>query len=307
MAVHLLGSGALLSAFVVTEAETLSFTLQPPGLAVVQRTVLDPQGAASARCTCMRDHLLLVGRDQGVYEYTLDSRAGCSAFEGRKALLAPLGRYLLLVTTAIASEDGVATSTVSLTDVRNKLVAGSFTLPNVRTVLPAFGASVYVLTGGGAVLLLHELELAAQLEALLRRAQFKLALDIGRGQGLEGEGLAAIHQRWADHLYARGEYDAAMGQYTQTIGHLEPSYVIRRFLDAQRIACLTAYLEALHEQGAAAADHTTLLLNCYTKLKDLAKLDAFLQRYGRGCDSDGHSRLLLLLLLCCRKQCWRTG
>ncbi len=66
---------------------------------------------------------------------------------------------------------------------------------------------------------------------------------------------------------AQGEYDAAMGQYLETVGVLEPSYVIRRFLDAQRITCLTAYLELLHEQGLATVDHTTLLLNCYTKLK----------------------------------------
>ena len=31
-------------------------------------------------------------------------------------------------------------------------------------------------------------------------------------------------------------------------------------------------------QGLATADHTTLLLNCYTKLKDVAKLDEFLHR-----------------------------
>ena len=30
-------------------------------------------------------------------------------------------------------------------------------------------------------------------------------------------------------------------------------------------------------QGRAGADHTTLLLNCYTKLKDVAKLDEFLR------------------------------
>ena len=35
------------------------------------------------------------------------------------------------------------------------------------------------------------------------------------------------------------------------------------------------------EQGHASSDHTTLLLNCYTKLKDVAKLDAFIQaRFG---------------------------
>ena len=30
-------------------------------------------------------------------------------------------------------------------------------------------------------------------------------------------------------------------------------------------------------QGKASADHTTLLLNCYTKLKDVDKLDHFLR------------------------------
>ena len=103
-----------------------------------------------------------------------------------------------------------------------------------------------------------------------------------------------------------------MEQYLKTIGRLEPSYVIKRvssaepnrlkliqeshktildrsvisfisllkrkwqFLDAQRINQLTAYLQELHKQGLASEDHTTLLLNCYTKLKDTERLDQFL-------------------------------
>ena len=34
--------------------------------------------------------------------------------------------------------------------------------------------------------------------------------------------------------------------------------------------------QALHEKGMANADHTTLLLNCYTKLKDNDQLDKFI-------------------------------
>ena len=34
-------------------------------------------------------------------------------------------------------------------------------------------------------------------------------------------------------------------------------------------------LQSLHEQGEANADHTTLLLNCYTKLKAIDELDKF--------------------------------
>ena len=77
-------------------------------------------------------------------------------------------------------------------------------------------------------------------------------------------------------MYNKGDNATAIDNYIKTIGHLEPSYVIKRFLDAHKINFLTAYLQALHKQGLANEDHTTLLLNCYTKLKDQNKLDEFI-------------------------------
>jgi vacuolar protein sorting-associated protein 11 len=43
---------------------------------------------------------------------------------------------------------------------------------------------------------------------------------------------------------------------------------------------LIEYLEELHDHEKATADHTTLLLNCYAKLKDTEKLDAFIKAPG---------------------------
>lgn len=40
------------------------------------------------------------------------------------------------------------------------------------------------------------------------------------------------------------------------------------------------YLEELHEHHKATVDHTTLLLNCYAKLKDIAKLENFIKSPG---------------------------
>lgn len=51
-----------------------------------------------------------------------------------------------------------------------------------------------------------------------------------------------------------------------------------QFLDAQRIPLLTLYLQELHRRGLANSDHTTLLLNCYTKMKDTTSLDRFIRR-----------------------------
>lgn len=55
-----------------------------------------------------------------------------------------------------------------------------------------------------------------------------------------------MHRHAGDALYARRDYGAAVAEYCETVGQLEPSYVIRRFLDAQRIHNLAAYLAHLH-------------------------------------------------------------
>lgn len=88
--------------------------------------------------------------------------------------------------------------------------------------------------------------------------------------------IADIYRRYGDHLYAKGDFEGAMLQFIKTIGVVSPSYIIRKFLDAQRLHFLTGYLQALHGRGFANADHTTLLLNCYTKLHDTDALDRFI-------------------------------
>jgi len=53
-----------------------------------------------------------------------------------------------------------------------------------------------------------------------------------------------------------------------------------QYLDTQRIHNLIEYLEELHDHEKATVDHTTLLLNCYAKLKDTEKLDSFIKTPG---------------------------
>lgn len=46
-------------------------------------------------------------------------------------------------------------------------------------------------------------------------------------------------------------------------------------------------MQELHEQGLANPDHTTLLLNCYTKTSDRARLDSFIKTEARRSESSG--------------------
>ena len=40
--------------------------------------------------------------------------------------------------------------------------------------------------------------------------------------------MVDIRKQYADHLYVKGDYDASMQQFVQTIGYIQPSYVIRK-------------------------------------------------------------------------------
>lgn len=89
--------------------------------------------------------------------------------------------------------------------------------------------------------------------------------------------VADAYRRFGEHLYARGDFENAMQQFCHTIGIMSPSVVIRKFLDAQRLQYLTVYLEALHARHLAHTGHATLLLNCYTKLRNIEAVDRFLR------------------------------
>ena len=51
---------------------------------------------------------------------------------------------------------------------------------------------------------------------------------MAKTQNMDVASVADIHKQYGDHLYGKGDYDGAMQQFVQTIGHLQPSYVIRK-------------------------------------------------------------------------------
>lgn len=130
---------------------------------------------------------------------------------------------------------------------------------------------------------LTEMDTQAKLEQLFKKDMYDEAKRMAKRLGVGSNDttlIMDIQRRYGDHMYSKGKYKEAIDQYIEAIGFLEPSYVIRRFLDAQRIVHLTRYLEELHHERHKVANknHTTLLLNCYTKLRDEEKLKRFIRR-----------------------------
>ncbi|KAB5591994.1 Vacuolar protein sorting-associated-like protein [Ceratobasidium theobromae] len=144
-------------------------------------------------------------------------------------------------------------------------------VPNSTTLAP------HVLTTRGNLVRLTEVPVQTMIQTMERQGRFVMALGLAKNRGVDEAGVAEIHRVYGDYMYGKGDGDGAMAQYVQTVGFVRPSYVIRKFLDAQRILNLVTYLQVLHSRGLANADHTTLLLNTYTKLKDVDRLDQFIK------------------------------
>ncbi|KAK9806296.1 hypothetical protein WJX72_009074 [[Myrmecia] bisecta] len=268
---HFRGDGSEAHLFAVTQSQTAVFDVKTQ-----TKSVLDEMGAESGCTTLNHEGELIVGRPEAVYFYSVDGRGPCFVFEGRKQHLGWLRQYLVAV-SLVPNTSGSGTPLLQVYGLRNKLIASSLALAQEpRHVVCEWGL-VIVVQGDGSVLCLKEKELSHKLELLFSKNLYVVALNLARSEEADPAVMSEIQRRYGDHLYHKHDYDGAMAQYLETIGHLEPSYVIRKFLDAQRIHNLTSYLEQLHSQGKASSDHTTLLLNCYTKLKDVTKLDEFLR------------------------------
>ncbi|KAL7410424.1 hypothetical protein BDY24DRAFT_436415 [Mrakia frigida] len=239
---------------------------------------------------------MVLARDEAVYLYGTEARGMSYAYEGPKSSIHSFKNNVIIVSPpfvptvtstsqtvrnlaraqpATASPTDVARLAVMDLDTQVLNYSGTFK-DGVRDIFCLWG-SIFVLGNDGKISRLDEVPLSAKLAHLFSKSYFPLALSVAKSQSIGKDGLADIHRRYGDHLYGKGDYEGAVSQYVKTLGELQPSYVIRKFLDAQRINNLTTYLQELHSAGLANSDHTTLLLNCYTKTSDVARLDSFIR------------------------------
>ncbi|KAG0374879.1 hypothetical protein BGX24_009819 [Mortierella sp. AD032] len=276
--------GALL--YIATTAKVLLYNTSTK-----HTQTLDDQGGGLG-CAVMNESTqeLAIARDEAIFFYGPDGRGPAYGLDGAKTFITFYKSYLVLVSppniplTATrtfgvhaASVSANDTTRLTVVDTANKFTAYQATFSQgIRSVICEWG-SIYIVENGGKVYRLDEMDTSVKLDILFKKNMYLLAINLAHNQKYDNASISDIIKKYGDHLYNKGDYDGAMGQYVRTIGRLEPSYVIRKFLDAQRIYNLTSYLQELHSSGLANADHTTLLLNCYTKLKDVKRLDEFIK------------------------------
>ncbi|KAI9667821.1 MAG: hypothetical protein M1821_000640 [Bathelium mastoideum] len=279
--------------YIATTARISTLVISGRGLGQPPRT-LEESGCGLGCMTSYEDTGdVVIARDDAVYTYGPRGRGPVYAYECPKTLVGVFKDYIAIISPPKTdrsssfkafgngqTDDNFATANLTILNTDLKFIAHQESLPaQVKFVFEEWG-DLFVLTLDGKLFRYHEKTFQQKLEILFQRNLYVYAINLAQKYRLDPIQQNVIYRRYGDYLYQKGDFDTAMQQYLKAIDNTEPSQVIRKFLDTQRIHNLIDYLEELHEHHKATSDHTTLLLNCYAKLKDVKKLEEFIRAPG---------------------------
>jgi hypothetical protein len=239
---------ANLHLFIVTTNMVVSYQVSGKGNTVNPAAIVVNEVGCALGCATMgwNAQHIVVAKDEAIYVCGTDGRGTCYAYEGYKSSIVTHLNYLVIVSPPLMPSTSAASATVrkfaahhttgdvditkvTVFDMENKLVAysGAFT-QGVKQVISAWG-HIYVLCSDGNLVCLRERSTSDKLDMLYRKSLYLLALNLAKAQRLDSSNVADIHRQYGSHLYNKGDYDGAMQQFVKTIGHVQPSYVIRKW------------------------------------------------------------------------------
>ena len=136
------------------------------------------------------------------------------------------------------------------------------------------------------IICLKECDDKKKFDTFYEKHLFDIAYSFGKNSGYDKEKLADISKAYAEYLYRKGDFERSIEQYKLTINYLDPTYVIKKFLEDKK-NYLIDYLEELQtnkefkyqiNNKKRFKDFTALLLNIYIKQKQIGKLENFIQK-----------------------------
>lgn len=238
---------------------------------------------------------LIVANAEGFKYYNHVSKAQVINFSLEKKQILRLFKDYLLVICPIEETSNSTKKTLTriiILDLHNMHISFNLTVPNL-TVSHAFVSSadndVFLLSTDGVLYKLHEKPVNQQVEIILQRNLFSIALTLADQYKLDSHTRFRINKLNADHLYENQDFEGSISKYIDCLQLIDPSNspgfvdvddfvinVIKRFKEVSNIHNMTQFLSKLYELKLADSDHLTLLLCCYCKLKMSQELDSFI-------------------------------
>ncbi|RKP18001.1 hypothetical protein ROZALSC1DRAFT_30248, partial [Rozella allomycis CSF55] len=221
---------------------------------------VDDQGCeiGYGRMNYLRNCFLMI-RNEAVFYYGIEGKGPCYVFDGEKEAICDFNSQLAVL---YKREDYQLT----VYDMDHKFISFVYNIKCNPLYLFYEWNQLNILTRANHLIQFQEKDMSSKLEVLFKKNLYSLALNYA--ESLNYPSIHEIYKRYGDFCFNKGDNENAMNQYLKTIGFLEPSF---------GLPFLTLYLESLHEKSLANPDHTTLLINCYTKLNESEKLDKFIK------------------------------
>ncbi|CAD6502529.1 BgTH12-05120, partial [Blumeria graminis f. sp. triticale] len=280
----------ILILYIATTSRILKLPISGRVQNQISRVVEDSGCAVGCMTLNESNNDIIVVREDAIYYYGIQGRGPCYAFDGPKSHVAIFKDYVAIISPPSTLSKSLArnnnlqrfggphtnnifnTSSLTLLDTGLKFIAHSESLVSQVKFLFIIWGKLFTLTQEGKIYQYNEKPLQQRLEYLYQRNLFVPAINLAQKSGIDETQLNGIFRRYGDFLYQKADYDGAMQQYLKAIDNTEPSQIIRK-------AIFILYTQ-LHEHHKANSDHTTLLLNCYAKLKDVEKLENFIKSPG---------------------------
>ncbi|GMR48634.1 hypothetical protein PMAYCL1PPCAC_18829, partial [Pristionchus mayeri] len=281
------GASEMFVMFVLTNKSLHSYVIDARGT-MINKLRHEAQGA-SRDCWTFNEttnQFTVANRDM-VYIYDAESCMDAEGARGKcyalsrgveKQQIASFGEFLAVLTrqpALIPTPEQEWMTVVTVYDVTGKYIAFTGSLPSLANCFIMDGVFI-LLAHDGQLSSLTQKHLAAKLDILYKKSFFDVAIDVAKRSEGGAEVLPHIHHKYGDFYYSKADFGNAIREFKESIGVLDPSYVIKKFLDGSKLPHLCTYLEALRAKGRSNVHHTTMLVNSYARLQEKEKLQKLL-------------------------------
>lgn len=241
--------------------------------------MLEEKDGCAYKCADINENskIMIVGMTHlnAVTQFYPEFRGPTWSFEGQKVLVKYFKNNVIVVTISKAQHK------LAIYDTSNKIVSFLSTYSLVDNIIIS-DETLYLITRNTKkdlfIYKLTEKDTTEKMAILFEKNMYDIAYNLAKQEDNDERFISEISRLQGDHYYSKSNYQNAISCYKNTIGFLEPSYVVLKFLDATKIDFLTNYLEDLHSKLLAHKEHTALLLSCYIHHKDTERLNDFLSQ-----------------------------
>lgn len=246
--------------------------------------VLDGTKGADLSNAIMDGDQLIVAKTDGLNYYSTETAPFTVLLEMNKKRIFKYGKHLLIVTSNTQEPSSLILNgyteptKIIMADMEHKLVSMSHIIASTIQYVFTLWDDLYCLSSDGVLYKIHERDVESQIEIVVKRGLYQIAIQIAQGK-VDDNKLLEIKRSFGDFLYAKNETTEAMDQYIETLPLGKSSEIIKMYKDSKEVGNLSRFLEEMLRSGLALKEHVTLLLCTYCKLKQVEKLDEFIERY----------------------------